>query len=103
MVVELTKQNTELLKKEEVVFVDFYAPWCGPCMMLKPIFENIASQYNKRALFCQANVDNLRDLSIEHRVTSIPTMICLKNGKPVWTHTGTISEAELKKAVETHI
>ena len=102
MVIELTNENKTLLNSPGTVFVDFYAVWCGPCTILKPIFHKVAELYSGKAQFFQANVDDVRDIAIEKRISSIPTILCLHNGKVIWSHTGTLTEAELSKAVEQH-
>jgi thioredoxin len=102
MIQELTKQTLATLDQHDIVFLDFYAIWCGPCMMIKPTIQKLAEEFKDKATFFFVNVDEMRDLAISYRVSSIPTIVCLKNGKQIWSHTGTINETELKKIIQMH-
>ncbi len=100
MVTEFTTQTIQkALTTDKLVVIDFYAAWCGPCMMMKPIFHKVAESLSESCLFGQVNIDEWRDLAITYRVSSIPTIIALKDNKIVWVHTGTISEANLKERI----
>lgn len=94
---ELEKQLTS----KEIVFIEFFAVWCGPCKTLKPIFEKISFEFKNKALFYQLNIDEHKNIAIQYKISSIPTIICLKKGIPCWTHTGTIAEATLREKVNS--
>ena len=66
--------------KDGVVIVDFFADWCGPCKMLAPIFEEVGNEMEGKAKFIKVNVDEARDIADKFRISTIPTMIVLKNG-----------------------
>jgi len=70
----------EELKKRKVLVADFWAEWCIPCRMVSPIIERLARKYAGRASFVKVNVDECRDLAIEHGIMSIPTVIVFVNG-----------------------
>ena len=80
----ITKDNfeQEVLKSDKKVLVDFWASWCGPCRMLSPIIDEIAKETDKVKVG-KVNVDEESDLASEYRISSIPTLVLLKNGKPV--------------------
>ena len=65
--------------KDGVVIVDFFADWCGPCKMLAPIFEEVGNEMEGKAKFIKVNVDEARDIADKFRISTIPTMIVLKN------------------------
>ena len=65
----------------ETALVDFWAPWCGPCKMLGPVFEEAEKEVNGKAVLAKVNVDEQQDLAVRFGVTSIPTLILFKNGK----------------------
>jgi thioredoxin 1 len=77
-----TSFEHEVLKSDQVVLVDFWAPWCGPCRMVAPILEDIAKEYSKVKVV-KVNVDESPGLAGEYGVMSIPTMIVFKEGKVV--------------------
>ena len=77
------KAEFEAIKNNGVVLVDFYADWCGPCKMLGPVLEELASEYEGKAKIVKVNVDEISDLASEYGVMSIPNMFILKNGEIV--------------------
>lgn len=72
-----------LVKEEGVLFVDFFADWCGPCKMLAPEMEKLAAEFEGKAKVVKINVDQHQDLAAEFRVQSIPALYVIKNGKIV--------------------
>ena len=74
--------ETEVLKSEQSVLVDFWAAWCGPCKMLMPIIEELA-QTQDAIKVCKVNVDDEPQLAMQFKVMTIPTLIAFKNGEVV--------------------
>jgi thioredoxin len=72
--------------KSGVVIVDFFADWCGPCKKLKPIFSQLAQSYKGRAKFAKVNIDHSGSIAKKYKVTRIPTVILLKDGKEIKRH-----------------
>ena len=97
MEITLTKENfeTEVLKSELPVLVDFWASWCGPCKMLAPTVAQIAEEYSGKVKVGKVNVDEQDELSREYGIVSIPTVILFKNGQPVKTSVGLVPKENL--------
>ena len=97
----LTKDNfeNEVLNEQKLTVVDLWASWCGPCMMLKPIFEELSGEMPD-VKFCKADVDEERDLAIEYGVESIPTLLLFKNGELVDTLVGYRDKQTLRTELE---
>ncbi|MFI3226252.1 MAG: thioredoxin [Clostridia bacterium] len=82
-VIKLSVENfdKEIAGSDVPVLVDFWAPWCGPCKMLGPIIEDVASEVGEDAKICKVNIDDNPELAAKFGVMSIPTMIVFKNGE----------------------
>lgn len=95
-VLEVTSNEfeKEILKSEKPVLVDFYADWCGPCKMLAPIVEQVATE-NNDVKVCRINVDEAQDLAVEYGIMSIPTLVVIKNGKEANRAVGVLGKDEI--------
>lgn len=87
----------EVLNSKVPVLVDFYADWCGPCKMMAPIVENLATELDGKGKVGKVNVDENQDLAIKYNVMSIPTLIIFKDGKEVKRFVGVRDKEELLK------
>ena len=83
MEVKISSENfeEEVLNSEKPVLVDFFADWCGPCKMMAPIVEELATELDGKAKVGKLNVDENSDIAVEYNVMSIPTLVIFKNGK----------------------
>jgi thioredoxin 1 len=98
-VVNLTKQTfeNEVLKTDKTVLIDFWAAWCGPCKMLTPVIHQLSEEVSEEYKIAKVNVDEERDLAMKFGVSSIPTIVVVKNGKVVNQAVGYRPLKDLKK------
>jgi thioredoxin 1 len=99
---KFTDENfeTEVLKTDQLVLVDFYADWCGPCKMLAPTIEVVAEEYNGIVKVGKLNVDESPKTAEKYRVMTIPTLLFIKNGQVLDTVVGVIPKAQITERLE---
>ncbi|MCG2888243.1 MAG: thioredoxin [Sulfolobales archaeon] len=102
--VNVTDANFEdVISKNNVVFVDCWAPWCAPCHIYEPIFNKVAEQYKDKAVFARLNVDENPRTADKYNVMNIPTTLIFVKGKLVDQIVGAVDEDTLKSYVEKYI
>lgn len=101
-VMALTQENfeAEVGKSSDIVLVDFWATWCGPCKMLSPVIEEIAGANLPGVKVAKVDVDQQPDLAGQFKVMSIPTLIVFKDGKAAATSVGVKSKKEILEMIE---
>ena len=92
--------ETEVVNASGPVLVDFWAPWCGPCKMIGPILEKLASVYGDKIKICKMDVDANKETSAKLNIRGIPTLIIYKGGKAESTKVGALSETQLKAFID---
>jgi len=104
-VTELTSENfeSEALKSEVPVLVDFWAEWCGPCKMVAPTVAQLADEYSGKVKFCKLNVDQARELASEYGIRSIPTLMIFKDGAVQETMVGARPKENIKDFIEKYL
>ena len=95
----LTNQNFKEEIKEGLVLVDFFATWCGPCKMMEPVISKIAEEYKGKVKVCKLNVDDANELAIQYGISSVPTLILFKDGKPINSLIGLSSKSEIDSMI----
>ncbi len=90
----------EIIKNNKFVLVDFYADWCGPCKMVTPVLEKFSELNKDRIVVVKVNVDNEETLAYQFRISSIPTLLFFKDGKPVRQEIGYRTIDQLNQILE---
>jgi thioredoxin 1 len=95
--------ESEVIQSAVPVLVDFWAPWCGPCRIIAPILEEIAEEKGEQLKIAKVNVDENMRIATELGVTSIPTLVLYKNGRPVERIIGAQPKQRLLQQIEKHL
>jgi thioredoxin 1 len=93
----------EVLESEVPVLVDFWAPWCGPCRMVAPIVDEIASQYEGKVKVVKVNTDENPSVASQYGIRSIPTLMIFKGGQRVDMVVGAVPKTTLANILEKHV
>ena len=101
MALEITDTNfAEITNTDKPVLIDFWAEWCGPCRMVTPIVEEIAKEYEGRAIVGKVNVDLNPEVSMKFGIRNIPTIVFLKNGEVVDKSVGAVPKNVLTEKLD---
>jgi thioredoxin 1 len=101
-ILTLTQENfeTEVLKSSRPILVDFWAEWCGPCKMIAPILDELATEYDGKVLIGKVNIDEHQSLAAQYGVRAIPTLLIFKQGQVAEQIVGLKSKRDLKASLD---
>ncbi len=92
----------ELISQKQLVLVDFYADWCGPCKMMSPILQETKHEVKDDVKIIKINVDKHQDLASEFMVRGVPTLMLFKEGKMLWRQSGVLSKNQIIEIINQH-
>ena len=92
----------DLIQSKSPVLVDFFAEWCGPCKMMKPILEELKSMVGEKARIVKIDVDKHQEIAQVYNIQSVPTLVIFKEGLVVWRQSGVMQAKELKAIIEQY-
>ena len=103
-VLKLTQEDFEKTAGSDLpTVVDFWAPWCNPCTMMAPVFEELSENFDGKAQFCKVNIDEEPELAEQYSVMSIPTLAVFKNGTETARSVGLMSLSDTEKFIAQNI
>lgn len=101
MALQITDASAaELMASDQLIVIDFWATWCGPCQRLSPIVEELAAEYENRAIIGKYNVDEGEDLVATYGIRNIPVLLFIKKGEVVHKMVGAATKAQIQENIE---
>ena len=95
--------ETDVLKSDKPVLVDYWAEWCGPCKMIAPILDEVSNAYQDRLVVAKMNVDENREVPAKFGIRGIPTLMIFKDGQLAATKVGAMSKAQLTAFIDQQL
>ena len=95
--------ESDVLKSDKPVLVDYWAEWCGPCKMIAPILEEVSSEYDEKITIAKLDVDANQNTSTQYGIRGVPTLMLFKDGDVVATHVGALTKSQLTTFIDTNL
>jgi thioredoxin 1 len=95
--------DTDVLKSNKPVLVDYWAEWCGPCRMIAPILDEVSGEYQERLKIAKLDVDDNHATSMKYGIRGVPTLMLFKDGGVVATHVGALTKSQLTAFIDSNI
>ena len=92
----------DIIAGDTPVLVDFFAEWCGPCKMMKPVLEELKKKMGNKIIILKIDIDKNISLSSEYRIQSVPTLVLWKQGEIIWRQSGALSLNELEQILSSY-
>jgi len=86
---------SDIINKDKLVLVDFFAEWCGPCKMMSPILKQVKDNLGDRVSIIKIDVDKNQNLAAKYQVRGVPTLMLFKHGKQIWRQSGLLQKDDL--------
>ncbi len=98
----MSKSFSEIVNEKPLVLVDFFAEWCGPCKMMKPILEELKQQMGEEITILKVDVDKSPQASQAFNISGVPTLVLFKDGKIAWRQSGVVPAPRLEKIIRSY-
>ena len=92
-----------LIRENKIVLVDFFATWCGPCRMIAPLIEQVAEEYDGKAVVAKVDIDEEQELATQYGIESIPTVILFKDGESINVEVGAHQKDFYANLIDMHL